>query len=178
MHKSEKWKWNCSVMYDFLQPHGLQPTRILRPWECSGKSTGEGCHCLLQETTYMSINRWMNKEDVICIHTYTQKHIHNEVLLSYKKNEILPFVITWMELWRYCAKWNKSDREKRNTVQFHLYINPKQTNKPPSSDTQDILMVARGGGWGRRVMGVKRCKSLSYAVNKSWGCNIQHGDYS
>ena len=27
--------------------HGLQPTRILRPWDFPGKSTGVGCHCLL-----------------------------------------------------------------------------------------------------------------------------------
>ena len=30
-----------------LQPHGLQPTRLLRPWDFLGKSTGVGCHCLL-----------------------------------------------------------------------------------------------------------------------------------
>ena len=29
------------------RPHGLQPTRLLRPWEFPGKSTGVGCHCLL-----------------------------------------------------------------------------------------------------------------------------------
>ena len=28
-------------------PHGLQPTRLLRPWDFPGKSTGVGCHCLL-----------------------------------------------------------------------------------------------------------------------------------
>ena len=28
-------------------PHGLQPTRLLRPWDFPGKRTGVGCHCLL-----------------------------------------------------------------------------------------------------------------------------------
>ena len=32
-----------------LRPHGLQPTRLLRPWDFLGKNTGVGCHCLLQE---------------------------------------------------------------------------------------------------------------------------------
>ena len=29
------------------RPHGWQPTRLLRPWDFPGKSTGVGCHCLL-----------------------------------------------------------------------------------------------------------------------------------
>ena len=29
------------------RPHGLQPTRLFRPWDFPGKSTGVGCHCLL-----------------------------------------------------------------------------------------------------------------------------------
>ena len=47
MHESEKWKWSCSVVSDSVWPHGLQPTRLLRPWDFPGKSTGVGCHCLL-----------------------------------------------------------------------------------------------------------------------------------
>ena len=31
-----------------LQPHGLQPTRLFRPWDFPGKNTGVGCHFLLQ----------------------------------------------------------------------------------------------------------------------------------
>ena len=34
-------------MSDSEQPHGLQPTRLLHPWDFPGKSTGVGCHCLL-----------------------------------------------------------------------------------------------------------------------------------
>ena len=47
MHESEKWKWSRSVMSDSSWPHGLQPTRLLRPWDFPGKSTGVWCHCLL-----------------------------------------------------------------------------------------------------------------------------------
>jgi len=44
MQESEKWKWSRSVVSDPQRPHGLQPTRILRPWDFPGKSTGVGCH--------------------------------------------------------------------------------------------------------------------------------------
>ena len=46
-HESEKWKWSLSVVSDSSRPHGLQPTRLLCPWDSPGKSTGVGCHCLL-----------------------------------------------------------------------------------------------------------------------------------
>ena len=37
-----------SVVPNSLQPHGLQPTRSLCPWDFPGKDTGVGCHFLLQ----------------------------------------------------------------------------------------------------------------------------------
>ena len=48
MHENEEWKWSRSVMSDSSWPHGLQPTRLLRPWDFPDKSTGVGCHCLLR----------------------------------------------------------------------------------------------------------------------------------
>ena len=48
-HESEKWKWSRSVVSDPQRPHGLQPSRLLRPWDFPGRSTGVGCHCLLRE---------------------------------------------------------------------------------------------------------------------------------
>ena len=47
VHESEKWKWSRSVVSDSSQSPGLQPTRLLRPWDFPGKSTRVGCHCLL-----------------------------------------------------------------------------------------------------------------------------------
>ena len=35
-------------MSDSVRPHGLQPTRLPRPWDSPGKNTGVGCHFLLQ----------------------------------------------------------------------------------------------------------------------------------
>ena len=48
MHESEKWKWSRSVVSGSLRPRGLQPTRLLHPWDFPGKSTGVGCHHLLR----------------------------------------------------------------------------------------------------------------------------------
>jgi len=39
---------SCSVMSDSLRPHGLQPARLLCPWNSPGKNTGVGSLSLLQ----------------------------------------------------------------------------------------------------------------------------------
>ena len=48
MHESEKWRWSHWVASNSQRPHGLQPTRLLCPWDFPGKSTGVGYHCLLR----------------------------------------------------------------------------------------------------------------------------------
>ena len=48
---SSAWKWKVKVKslscVRLFATHGLQPTRLLCPWDFPGKSTGVGCHCLL-----------------------------------------------------------------------------------------------------------------------------------
>ena len=51
----------------------------------------------------MSINRWMDKEDVVClsvcIHTHTHTHTHTpEYYSAINKNEIMPSAATRMDL--------------------------------------------------------------------------------
>ena len=41
-YESENVSW--SVVSDSLQPHGLQPARLLCPWNSPGNNTGVGCH--------------------------------------------------------------------------------------------------------------------------------------
>ena len=43
-----KWKVKLLSRVQLLRPHGLQPTRLLCPWDFPGKDTGVGCHFLLQ----------------------------------------------------------------------------------------------------------------------------------
>ena len=38
----------------------------------------------------MSLDRWLDKDDV--------EHIYNGILLSCKKDEIMPFAVTWVDL--------------------------------------------------------------------------------
>ena len=74
MHESEKWKWSRSVVSDSLRPHGLQPTRLLCPWDFPGKSTGVGCHCLLRD----------------CLSEFTQIHAHWVGDAIYAPHPLLP----------------------------------------------------------------------------------------
>ena len=51
-----KWKVKVKSLIHvrLVATHGLQPTRLLRPWDFPGKSTGVGCHYLLQVSVYVS----------------------------------------------------------------------------------------------------------------------------
>ena len=39
---------SCSAMSDSLRPYGLQPSRLLCPWDFPGKNTGVSSHSLFQ----------------------------------------------------------------------------------------------------------------------------------
>ena len=64
-HSSEYSCVSCSVVYDSLRPHGLQPTRLLCPWDFPGKNTGVGCHFLLHQLKVLlasiSLSKWLDK---------------------------------------------------------------------------------------------------------------------
>ena len=53
---SNAWKWKVKVKslsrVWLLEPHGLQLTRLLHPWDFPGNSTGVGCHCILRQNCY------------------------------------------------------------------------------------------------------------------------------
>ena len=61
VHESEKWKWSLSVMSESLRPHGLQPTRLLHPWDFPGESTG------VATTAYEKETYWLCTTNPACI---------------------------------------------------------------------------------------------------------------
>ena len=80
-----KWKWSRSVVSDSLQPHGLQPTRLLHPWDFPGKSTGVGCHCLLRAKHYVPLKKscfnkycWLTQNIMMGEYGTKRKEIHKK----------------------------------------------------------------------------------------------------
>ena len=94
MHESEKWKWSRSVVSDSSRPHGLQPTRLLRPWDFPGKNAGLGCHCFLQCGIYNQILLSIKKEqcNVTCSNMSGLMHHHTE----WSQRKTIPYNITSM----------------------------------------------------------------------------------
>ena len=44
---------SCSVMSDSLQPQGLEPTRLLCPWDSPSKNTGVGCQLHISSFAFL-----------------------------------------------------------------------------------------------------------------------------
>ena len=79
MHESEKWKWSRSVVSDSLQRHGLQPIRLLHPWDFPGKSTGVGCCCPLHDKPRQHIKKqrhyFASKGPYIQSYGFSSRHV-------------------------------------------------------------------------------------------------------
>ena len=70
----------------------------------------------------MSINRWMDREDVVCVHIHT--HIHTvEYHSVIKKNKNSAICNNMDGLGGFYAKCNKSNKERQI-----LYVESKKEN--------------------------------------------------
>ena len=76
--------------------------------------------------------RRMDKKDVSHTHTHTHTHTHIHTMEYYsatKKNEILPFAITWIDLQGIMLS-EISYIEKDKYCMIYLYVELKKYNKP------------------------------------------------
>ena len=66
------------------------------------------------DANQMSIDRWIDKEDVI--------HISSGILLSHK-NEIMPFAAIWMDLELIILS---AVRKREKQISYHSYVESKK----------------------------------------------------
>ena len=87
-------------MSDSSRPHGLQPTKLLHPWDFPGKSPGVGCHCLLRVTGLDDINSRSDiaEEKMSELENTAQGTIQNKKIHKIYDGSILNSVI---------GNWNK-----------------------------------------------------------------------
>ena len=64
----------------------------------------------------MPTDREMDKKDV--------EHIHNGILLNHKKNEIMPFSATWIDL--EIIILSEVSQTKADIIWYHLYVESKK----------------------------------------------------
>ena len=87
----------------------------------------------------------MDKEVVI--------HIHNEILLSHKNNEILPFATSWMNLeYIILNEICKTEQDKYCVISYMWNLKNKTRDKHNKTETDSEIQRTniREWGWGRR----------------------------
>ena len=83
-------KSSHSVMSDSFQPHGLQPTRLLCPWDFPGKSTGVGFHFLLQRHRHkLPYIKQISNKDLLCS---TGNYIQHLIIYNGKYSKIYMYI--------------------------------------------------------------------------------------
>ena len=89
----ESIKWRLKVLKMLvaqscptLQPHGLQPPRLLCPWNSVVKNTGVGCHALLQGIflTQRSNPRFMHYRQIL--YCLSQTEVRKKLIAVIDKN--------------------------------------------------------------------------------------------
>ena len=84
-------------------------------------------------------------------------HTHNGILLSHKKNEIMPFAATWMDL--EIIILSEVSQIEKDTIRYQLYVNLKYDTNEPIYKTNRLTdienkLYQRGMGMGRDKLGV------------------------
>ena len=97
---------SCSVVSDSLGPHGLQPTRLLCPWNFPGKNTGAGYHFVQGIFPTQELNPLSPASLVLADRFFTTeppgKPLMITIIIIWKGTLPLPT----SQLWRQCGAFS------------------------------------------------------------------------
>ena len=83
----------------------------------------------------MSTDRAIDKEDVVCI------YIHNGILLSHTRNEILPLATTWMYLEGIMlSEINQTEKDKYSAIIYIWNLKNKTMNEYNTTVTDSQIL--------------------------------------
>ena len=112
-----------SAMSCSLRPHGLEPTRLLCPWNSPGKNIGVGCHFLLQSRERGYIKLWL-----ICTVIWQKPIQHYKaIILQLKKKN----------MHRYHVHY--TFRQKRALVSYSLHTTSWSFDFSSSMDKPNVI---------------------------------------
>ena len=109
---------SCSVMFDSLRPHGLQPTRLLWLWDSPGKNTRVGSHSLLQGIFLTQ------RLQASCSSRWILYHLRHQGSLSPSRgqtNIALPWVPGEQSLASPVAQWVKNLPAMQGTQEVQVW---------------------------------------------------------
>ena len=106
--------WPSNSIPGYISPQNSSSKRYMH----SSVHSSIICNSQDIEATWVSINRWMDKENVVyvflCAYTYTVEYYS-----AMKKNEIVPLVAIWMDLEGIML--DEIGQRETNTVWYHSY---------------------------------------------------------
>ena len=118
-HRRSALSTECVLSHSVVSHSGLEPTRLLCPWNSPGKNTGVGCHSLLQGSFP---NHRLNQSLLHC-----RQILHH---LSHQKNPkvtfqiqicFLPFYI-FLPLWLYSQWRGKMNSKSSRNYGYWLFF--------------------------------------------------------
>ena len=135
MHESEKESevpQSCPTQ----RPHGLQPTRLLHPWDFPGNSTGVRCHCLLPPLVTMEMQ----------IKTTMRYHFIPSQGGNGNPSSILAWKIPWTEEPGRLQSMGSLSRTRLSNFTFHFHALEKEMATHSSVLAWRIPGTAEPGG--------------------------------
>ena len=111
----------------------------------------------------------MDKVNILCIYTHTIIYIHDGILFSHKKNEILSFA-TRMDLEGIMlGKITQTEKNKYHMISLIRRIQKKK--KKVHRNTENGLVAARGRERHEKDERRQKVPTSSHTINEPWRCN-------